>query len=250
MKILFSPSEEKKKYFENHQTDENLLREFLIPFEARKEFVSSYLDILQKGSDEEICNLFGVKSLQKYLDDLALCNQLLTAPRIEAIKLYNGVAYKALDFDSLKLSQQDYILQNVFIFSNLFGVVRALERLPFYKFNQAYHNSDLGIKKLYQMMKIALDAFFDSSEEILDLRAEVYIKAYKIKKPHYVVDFLRQNKKVSHYAKYYRGIFLRKLSEYEISSFDTIRGLSFDTLELKDIVEDEMITRLIYEIKD
>lgn len=249
MKIFFSPSEEKRR-IESKQLDTNLLKEFFIPFEAREQILTSYINVLQKGSDEEICKLFGVKSLQKYLDDLADCNQILTAPRTEAIRLYNGVAYKALDFNSLEKLQQDYLLQNVFIFSNLFGVVRAFDKIPFYRFNQGYSRLDLGIKKLYQMMKIVLDSLFDEEEDILDLRAEIYIKSYKLQRPYYTIEFLKNKKRISHYAKHYRGLFLRKIAEKQIVFARDIEKLTFDILELKSIVKDDLVTKLIYEIKD
>lgn len=249
MEILFSPSEGKVRDFQGVDKRIDFIENFTLSFSKRKEIVMKYLELLKSGDDGEICKLFGVRSLDKYLDELALCSNILEANTIQAILLYDGVAYKALAFDMLDERSREYILQNVWIFSNLFGATKACDSIPFYKFNQNYSNKFLGIKVLYQSMQEVLDEYFENKKQILDLRAEVYSKAYTLKQPHYVIDFLRSGKKVSHYAKYYRGIFLQEMAKNSITSVCDIEQLVFEDIHLKDRISKGCQTRLIYEIK-
>lgn len=249
MEILFSPSEGKLKDFQGIGQQIDFAKGFALSFSERSKIIMKYLELLESGDDKEICKLFGVKSLDKYLDELALCSSILKSLTIQAIRLYDGVAYKALAFDMLDERSREYILQNVWIFSNLFGAIKACDLIPFYKFNQNYSNKFLGIKALYQSMQDVLDTYFEDKKQILDLRAEVYVKAYMLKQPHCVIEFLKSGKKVSHYAKYYRGIFLQEMAKNQISNLCNIEQLVFEDIYLKDIVSKGEQTRFIYEIK-
>ena len=85
------------------------------------------------------------------------------------------MAYKALDFCSLDSSAQGFLLDSVLITSNLFGLVRASDRLPFYHLNQNYKSSTLSLRKLYQAQQEEIDEFLSTEvdETIVDLRAQV-----------------------------------------------------------------------------
>ena len=118
MKILFSPSEGKNKPQNTTKTSHNALSHIL-----DSQAVREYITFLQTASESEIASLFGSKILD--MRDFALSQNLPTSPRVEAIKLYSGVGYKALDFESLDFKAQSYVRENLYIFSNLFGAVRA-----------------------------------------------------------------------------------------------------------------------------
>ena len=56
-----------------------------------------------------------------------------------------------------------------------------------------------------------LDKYLKDNE-ILDLRAGFYQKAYKLELPHTKVEFFKNGKKSTHYSKYYRGLLLRNIA--------------------------------------
>ncbi|HEB7717567.1 TPA: peroxide stress protein YaaA, partial [Campylobacter coli] len=133
---------------------------------------------------------------------------LKNSPTQKAITLYSGVSYEYLKFDTLDKESQEYILTNTLIFSNLFGVVKASDRLPFYKFKQGAKINDFAIEKFYkEHFSKALDEYLEN-EELLDLRAGFYDKFYTPKCKFSTYKFIKKGKVVSHFAKAYRGILL------------------------------------------
>ncbi|ETD22562.1 peroxide stress protein YaaA [Helicobacter macacae] len=212
MQILFSPSEAKlspKEITNASTTKRSILEDALWGGQvARNANISAYLDALQKSS--ELIKIFGTKRVD--MDMLSACLELANAPRIEALKLYSGVAYKALDFASLEKKAQDFLLESTLIFSNLFGLVRGFDPLPYYHLNQNYRSKNLSLNALYKAQRDEISAFLDKI--IIDLRAGVYAKAYPLKsanfcQPHYILPI---PKGTSHQAKLYRGLALRELA--------------------------------------
>ena len=175
---------------------------------ARNANIKVYLEILRKSNHSELAKIFGTKLVS--LDMLSACLEMLSAPRIEALCLYRGVAYKALDFEGLEAGAQDFLREAVLIFSNLFGAVRGGDRLPYYHLNQNYRSAKLSLQSLYKAQCREIDTLLDSAEIIIDLRAGVYIKAYPLKaRPHYILPI---PKGTSHQAKLHRGVALRNLA--------------------------------------
>lgn len=246
MKILFSPSEGKVKNLEILKEDSRFLEALSFDFAKREAFVHLYLELLQKGEDSEICKIFGAKKIA--INDLYLCSHLLKAQTLRAIELYNGVAYKALDFVNLQSKEQEYILQSTLIFSNLFGVLSARDKIPFYKLNQGYKSKDFSLALIYKSMQKELDDYFETQEEILDLRAEIYIKAYPLKKPHFCAEFLKGTKQVSHYAKHYRGVLLRALAQNQVQKTQAILEIALPHIKLEDVKQEGLKTRLMYRV--
>ncbi|PAF44966.1 peroxide stress protein YaaA [Helicobacter sp. 11S02629-2] len=132
----------------------------------------------------------------------------------KAILLYKGVAFKAIDYESLPKPSQEYIDSHVLIFSNLFGIVRASDKLPYYKLTQ---NASL-LKKVYKpYLSLELDYDF-----IVDLRAGVYKNLIKTKGVLIDFNFYKDSKPVSHYSKHFRGLLLRLLSLEDITSLSSL----------------------------
>lgn len=221
MKILLSPSESKRNPAENVESDERdigLLDDVMWGGQAaRNANIHAYLSILQNASEAELCKVFGTKSVS--LESLRRCGEILDSPRVCAIELYNGVAYKALDFAEMDSRAKEFVLGSVLIMSNLFGLVRASDRLPFYHLNQNYKSKLLSLRALYQAQEEEIDKLLATEQNggqdggqngvIVDLRAQIYSKAYPIKLAHYVLNL---PSKVSHQAKLHRGLALRELA--------------------------------------
>lgn len=221
MKILLSPSESKQDPAENVGSDERdigLLDDVMWGGQAaRNANIHAYLSILQNASEAELCKVFGTKSVS--LESLRRCGEILDSPRVCAIELYNGVAYKALNFAEMDSRAKEFVLGSVLIMSNLFGLVRASDRLPFYHLNQNYKSKLLSLRALYQAQEEEIDKLLATEQDggqngvqngvIVDLRAQIYSKAYPIKLAHYVLNL---PSKVSHQAKLHRGLALRELA--------------------------------------
>lgn len=225
MQILFSPSEAKlspEEITNTSTTKKSILEDALWGGQvARNANINAYLNALEESS--ELAKIFGTKRVD--MDMLASCLELANAPRIEALKLYSGVAYKALDFASLEKKAQDFLLESTLIFSNLFGLVRGFDPLPYYHLNQNYRSKNLSLSTLYKAQRDEISAFLDKI--IIDLRAGVYVKAYPLKsanfcQPHYILPI---PKGTSHQAKLYRGLALRELAIASLQGKQTLQKI-------------------------
>ncbi|CBG39643.1 peroxide stress protein YaaA [Helicobacter mustelae] len=257
MKVLFSPSEGKnispsaQKPLQKMQ--KNLWEELEPQMPQRKAVIEAYLEALRENGDE-VYKIFGVRKISPH--ELELCKNLLHTPRTAAILLYDGVAYKALDFASLGDGAQKFVRENVYIFSNLFGAVLADSPLPFYKLNQNYRGRGFGLQEIYKKTKTQMDEVL-IGECVIDLRAEVYTKAYALDFFHIRVEFLKNGKKLSHIAKHYRGIFLRHLAhawaqgdrieQQEVQCI--IKDMQMEGVELSDIRTTPLAHTYVYQVQ-
>lgn len=166
-----------------------------------------YLDFVRDASIPVLQKMWGYKRIEDVMQTKKLSLEFYL---LEAIRCYRGVAYEALDFDSLHESEQKFILDSVLIFSNLFGPVGAGDVLPFYKLKQGEGFGGFVTKDLYECKELDLML---QGECIVDLRAGFYQKLYAIKTHYYVFEFLKNQKPLSHYAKYYRGVVLREIAK-------------------------------------
>lgn len=194
--------------------------------------LTHYEDFIKSSDDEALKELFGVKNpkeFNKFKQDLK------EAPTNRAIELYSGVSYQFLDFKNLDKQSQNYILENTLIFSNLFGVVRASDTLPFYKFKQGAKIGNFAIEKFYkEHFSSALDEFL-KDENIIDLRAGFYDKFYTPKKSFSTYKFIKNGKIVSHFAKAYRGVLLKILAQNQIKDNQTLLDKLPPELRLKEV---------------
>src|SRR5574344_1076556 len=161
---------------------------FIFPqlFNKRVEIITSYNEFLQTASISQLEKLFGTKKsdvIEKYRQDI------FKSALLKAIQRYEGVAYDYLSYNNLEKSSQKYIDDNVLIFSNLFGVLKASDEIPDYKLKQGESFYDLKIDKFYNdNFSQELDKYLEN-DDILDLRAGFYEKFYVIKKTYQTVRF-------------------------------------------------------------
>lgn len=245
MKILFSPSETKI----SGGVDENISKDsFIFPelFPKRLEIVNSYNEFLQTASKEDLEKLFGTKKadiIEKYKQDI------FKSPTKKAIERYTGVAYDYLAYNNLEKNARNYIDENVLIFSNLFGVLKASDKIPDYKLKQSETFSNLKIEKFYSdNFSNSLDKYLEN-DDILDLRAGFYEKFYTIKKPYLTMKFIKDGKVVSHFAKAYRGEVLKLLAQKEIKTFDELMNMQINNLSIVEIKEQKLKKEIVYSIK-
>lgn len=255
MYILFSPSEGKQ--IPTTRAPECALEFLFSTTPYKQNALRAYLETLRSGDESLVCKIFGTKTLD--MDTLALVQNLLRTPRLPAIELYNGVAYKALDFGTLPLDSQAFLLRSVLICSNLFGFVRAGDKLPFYNLHQNKGIKDFALKALYTAQKHDMDTFL-AGGDILDLRAEIYTSIYPLDMPHTQVCFLKNGKKLSHASKLYRGLYLRQIAlnmptidsggDSSQAIYARLDSLHIERLALRDITHNAHKRIITYDIMD
>jgi uncharacterized protein len=244
MKILFSPSETKvsggiEKIFDKSS--------FIFPelFDKRMEIVNQYKDFILNASNEQLIKIFGTKKedvIKQYSQDLS------KSKIMKAINRYDGVAFDYLEYCKLNKNEQDYIDNNVLIFSNLFGPISSGDFLPDYKLKQGETFNNLKIEKFYNdNFSQTLDEYLEN-EDIIDLRAGFYEKFYKINKAYTTMKFIKDGKVVSHWAKAYRGVILKLLSINNIKTIDELMNMQIDNLKIEEIKKQKNKTEIVYSI--
>lgn len=246
MNILFSPSEDKNLiYKKNLNIKFDFLNNLFFGLKGfRKNLLNDYLEVLKTHQNSEIAKILGFKITKIDADVLCACNNLDCSNLVESIFLYNGVAFKALNIHTLPQESVEFLYKNLIIFSNLFGPIKASDKIPFYKLKQGQVFKNNDIFKIYTPFKNCLDRYLQN-DEVLDLRAKFYIKAYKLDFPHTKVEFYRNGVKSSHYSKYYRGLLLRHiaLSKSFTSPFKLINTKFKDYVKILQYdVSDSIIT--------
>ena len=243
MKILLAPSESKKSGGGETFRPEALLFEELLPY--RKKLLGEYTHILKNGDIKTLSKMFGLK---KEADILSHIRDVGNEPAMKAVERYTGVAFYYLDYGHLDEKSKKYIDRNVIIFSNLFGPIRASDKIPEYRLKQGEPVVDIKTEKFYNGHSAYLMEEYLADEEILDLRAGFYDKFYKPQKAYTTLKFIKDGKVVSHWAKAYRGIVLREIAKAGIETLDEFMKLPVDGLQIKEIQSKKNKTELIYEI--
>jgi len=243
MKILLAPSETKAKGGESKLN----LNSMLLPAinDTRESLIDAYQDILNRADLKELSKMFGLKKeseIKEYI--LNIKNE----PTLKAIQRYTGVAFDFLDYSSLNLKEQEYIENNVLIFSNLFGVVSAKDKIPLYRLKQGETIGEIRIDNIYnKALKEPLDELLED-EDIIDLRAKYYEKFYKPSKKYTTLKFLKGGKVVSHWAKAYRGMVLRECAIKDVKTIDEFIKIEIKGLSIKEILESKRKNEIIYNI--
>ena len=243
MKVLLAPSEMKKKGGTFAFAPQTLLFTALLPH--RLQLLHAYTNLLQQGDLNTLSKLFGLKKeseIKSYIKDI------IHQPTMKAIERYSGVAFEYLDYEGLDTKAQNYIDNNVILFSNLFGPIRASDFVPDYKLKQAEAVLEIKPEKFYHEHASELVEEYLKEEEILDLRATFYNKFYRPTKPCTTLKFIKNNKVVSHWAKAYRGIVLREIAKANIQSIEALIAYSFEGLKLQEIKQYKNSSELIYAI--
>ena len=243
MKILLAPSETKKHGGIDSFDPSSLLFKELMP--NRIKLLHAYTNVLQQGDLKKLSKMFGLK---KESDILLHKQDIIHSLTMKAIERYTGVAFKYLGYDELSKSAQGYVDNNVIVFSNLFGPIRANDLIPDYKLKQGELVDNIRVEKYYREHSEELMQEYLKDEQILDLRAGFYNKFYKPKKEYTTLKFIKEGKVVSHWAKAYRGIVLREIAKNEVESLEEFMKLEIENLQVKEIVQKGLHTEVVYDI--
>lgn len=244
MKILLAPAETKNS---GGNKTSFCKENFLFPelFEKREKIFNIYEDLISSSSVEELSKWFGLKNLnevQRYKESLK------SKPIMKAINRYEGVAFDALNYNSLENDAQYFIDENVILFSNLFGPLKASDLIPDYKYKQGAKLPNINVEKFYMdTFTNTLDDFV--GDEVIDLRAGFYEKYYKVTKANVLAfKFIKDGKVVSHWAKFYRGKVLQEIAKNRIHSHREFMNMQIPELKLNEIQEKKNIKLLIMDI--
>lgn len=239
---LFSPSEGKRPGGTYPPLDAHSL---LFGLDARRSILDAYNHIVTNEEPDAALALFGLKKL---LDASPYLHDIYSAPTMQALYRYDGVAYDYLDAESLNDDAVAFLDEYLIIFSNLFGPLRGGDRIPNYKVKQGNAIGGIAPERYYkEAFNERLDTLIGDNE-ILDLRAGYYDKFYKPARPVMTMKFIKDGKVVSHWAKAYRGIVLRHLAQHRFPSVDALLASDIPGLALRELLEKRNKTEVLFDI--
>jgi cytoplasmic iron level regulating protein YaaA (DUF328/UPF0246 family) len=174
--ILLPPSEGKSESAKGKKLDlAQLSFSKLKP--ARQVVVKELVELCQQQPSKAQKVL---KLSAKQVIELEMNKNLLKRPTGQAVDIYTGVLYEAMNFSALTRLAKDWIGKRVFISSALFGMVSALDKIPAYRLSGDVTLPKLGSLKKYWLsqMPSILDKYF-ADYLVLDLRSGIYADMWK-----------------------------------------------------------------------
>ena len=231
MKILLAPSESKSKGGDFPPINKD---SFIFPeiYEKRVEIIKKYDDFIKKTDD-----------IKNFGEDKS---SIFTRPTKKAILRYTGVAFKHLEYETLNENSKNWIDENVLIFSNLFGVISAKDKIPYYTLKQ-------GAKPGFDIYKAHKEIFtpildkINEKEIFIDLRAKFYEKIYKPKN-YITFKFIKNNKIVSHFAKAYRGLLTRHIAINNPKNINELLKIEFPNVKIIEVIEKKGNKEIVCEV--
>jgi len=229
MKILLAPSETKNKGGDFPPINKN---SFSFPeiYQKRIETVKKYDEFLKTSTDTK--NFGEDKS------------SVITRLTKKAILRYSGVAFKYLEYESLDENAKNWIDENIFIFSNLFGVIKAKDKIPYYTLKQGA-KPGFDIYKAHKEIFTSVLKKINEKEIFIDLRAKFYEKIYKPEN-YITFKFIKNGKIVSHFAKAYRGLLTRHIAINKPKDINS--KIEFPNIKIMEIMEKKGNKEIICEI--
>ena len=167
-----------------------------------------------------------------------------TALGYKALHLFNGLMYRNIKRDNLTKKEQQYIENNVFLTSSLYGVINVLEIIAEHRFDflQKVKIADKSLKKLWQE---SYDNFVKDEELVISLLSsefeEVFSKKYR---DNFVkITFMEEKngdlKIHSTISKKARGKFLSELVKNNVTKFAQLKEIAFDNFKYSESLSED-----------
>lgn len=140
-----------------------------------------------------------------------------------AILSFQGDAYKSLDAQSLNIEQLEWANKHLYIISGLYGLLRPLDAMQYYRLEMKTKLNGFECKTLYKFWGNKLASALDQSKPIINLASGEYSKAIALTNI-INIDFKEQNNKtVGIKAKKARGLMLRAIISQKITKPDDLK---------------------------
>ncbi|MBB6119116.1 peroxide stress protein YaaA [Nocardiopsis algeriensis] len=176
MLVLLPPSEGKATSGEGPALDLGTLT--LPELAPAREEVLGALTELCSGPEETAMDVLGLTPGQA--DALKRNLDAADAPTLRAADLYTGVLYDRLGLPDLLESVPDRVRERVLVFSGLWGVVGAADRLPPYRLSMGVRLPPLGGLGAYWRRVLAEPMGDLAGDRLLvDCRSSAYAAAFK-----------------------------------------------------------------------
>ena len=220
MKILLSPSKTQSDI--KHQTKQTEPR-----FKAEASEIRVWLQGLEKESIGSMMKLKG-ELLDSTLDQI----QKKRPQSLAMMDVYQGVAFDALDLNSLSDDEILFAQKHLRVLSAYWGMLRPLDKIHNYRLDFTMHHKDIHLLKLWKD-KIVKE--LEREDWILDLSSKEFAQLVKtLKDKLHRVEFYEEIdgelKIISSFAKQARGSLARWCIQNQIkhpNEIQTFTGMNY-----------------------
>lgn len=153
---------------------------------------------------------------------------------IQAALAFKGEVYRGLDAPTLSVQAQNYLNENLFILSGLYGILKPSDKVMLYRLEMGSRLDVQGSKNLYGHWKETLTEYVNSKlkskDVLLNLASVEYSKVLddkKLKTPKIDVEFLDfkngQLKPIMVFFKQQRGALARHCAENNLTTIEEVK---------------------------
>lgn len=221
MQILFSPA--KKQNYAKWPTIEVKQPKFQAEMQELVYYLRSLskLDIMEIMSISQTLAELNYNRFQEF--DLHKMDQSNSAP---AILTFQGDAYKSLAADTIELADLKWANKKVYIISGLYGLLRPLDAIQYYRLEMKTKLPGFRCGNLYEFWDQKLSQTL-GQEQVINLASGEYSQACK--HPNSItIDFKEQHKgtlkTIGIKAKKARGLMLRYIITNRIEQADLLKN--------------------------
>ncbi|MFV0305648.1 MAG: YaaA family protein [Moheibacter sp.] len=196
--------------------------------------------VMEKLQTLNIKDLEKLMSISKDLAEINMERNILWSPKpskkksLQSILAFKGEVYRGLNAGTLDETAQNYLNQNLFLLSGLYGILKPSDRIMLYRLEMGSKLDINGSKNLYGFWKEILTDFINSkmkkNELLLNLASTEYSKAINFKKLNITkidVEFLDykngQLKPIMVFFKQARGMMTRYCAENNVNTLDEVK---------------------------
>jgi len=168
MLVILPPSETKVSGGEEGTALDISLLSFPSQNRGRAALLQHVVELSQNPGEALTALKLGPKGIR----EIERNAQVMTSPLMPAYERYTGVLYDAVDRTGLSPEALTWLKNNMAIFSALFGLIRATDKIPAYRLS---FDSRVGGGKPSQVwVPLAKELWDQVGEFVVDLRSEGY----------------------------------------------------------------------------
>jgi cytoplasmic iron level regulating protein YaaA (DUF328/UPF0246 family) len=150
-----------------------------------------------------------------------------TSSVMPSIERYTGVLFDALDVNTLDAAARAFVSENVVVHSALFGLLRADDPIPAYRFSHDARVAGLTLRALWREVNASVLAA--ERGLVLDLRSESYVHLGPVAQGGYFVRVVTEGdggarRALNHFNKHGKGDLVRALAT-SAPSLDSVEDL-------------------------
>ncbi len=226
--IVFAPTKTMKQVANEHQLTEPVFLQTSNELRA----------ILNNYSIEEIAKLMKIKNKTLETTYSYFQNEYNKTMAIDA---YSGIAFKQIDSFNY-----EYLMDNVRIFSGLYGLLRPTDGILPYRLD--FTMPKITDNTLYQIWSEQIVDYIDqyNPHSILNLASEEFIKLIrnKVSEDTQIIDLAFDQKVSSPNLKKYRGQILNHCIKHSVYDYEELEGVKFTDFTICKLTDKQLTIKL------